>query len=114
LAPGEPAAFAGFGFGGGNGLIIDLRIDLRSWGFGFASFFATADFAAGFPAAFFSTFDGPADFDPWPLRSFVVCLFVTASSSAQKMKTTEGVTPRTMAKARRTFRMRPADLLPPL
>jgi len=104
LAPAEPDAFAGLGFGGGNGLIIDFRIDLRSWGFAFASVFA-ADFAAGFPAAFFSTFDGAEDFDPWPLRSFVVCLFVTASSSAQKLKT---------PKAYGTFRKRPADLLPPL
>lgn len=88
LAPAEPAAFAGFGFGfgGGNGLIMDLRIDLKSWGFAFVSGFTAADFAAGFPAAFFSTFDEPADFDPGLLRSFVVCLFVTASSSAQKMK----------------------------
>lgn len=84
MAPGEPDAFAGLGFGGGSGLIMDFRIDLRSCGFGFGSFFTAADFAAGLPAVFFSLFDEAPDLDPGPLRSFVVCLFVTASSSAQK------------------------------
>ncbi|MBL9097682.1 MAG: hypothetical protein JNK07_12205 [Alphaproteobacteria bacterium] len=53
-----------------------LKIDFRSVGFGFGSVLA-ADFAAGFPAAFF---DAAWDFDPWALASFVVCLLVTASS----------------------------------
>jgi hypothetical protein len=47
-------------------------------GLGFVSVLA-ADFAAGFAAGFL---DEAEDFAPEPLLSFVVCLLVTASSSA--------------------------------
>jgi len=57
-----------------------LSSDFKSVGFGFASILA-ADFAAGFPAVFF---EAPEDFVPGALRSFVVCLLVTASSSAER------------------------------